>query len=42
MIDFTTRHEALFFMDCTTGYNQIQMALEDQEATAFRTPKCIL
>ena len=28
-------------MDCTTGYNQIQMAPEDQEATAFRTPKGI-
>ena len=29
------------FMDCITGCNQIQMALEDQEATAFRTPKGI-
>jgi len=28
-------------MDCTVGYNQIQMALEDQEATAFCTPKGI-
>jgi len=41
MIDSTTGHETLSFMDCTTGYNQIQMALEDQEATAFRTPKGI-
>jgi len=29
MIDSTTGHEALSFMDCTAGYNQIQMALED-------------
>ncbi|XP_074296887.1 uncharacterized protein LOC141627548 [Silene latifolia] len=41
MIDVTTGHEALSFMDCTAGYNQIQMAPEDQEATAFRTPKGI-
>jgi len=41
MIDLTTGHEALSFMDCTTGYNQIQMALEDQEATTFRTAKGI-
>jgi len=41
MIDSTTGHEALSFMDCTAGYNQILMAPEDQEATAFRTPKGI-
>jgi len=41
MIESTTGHEALSFMDCTAGYNQIQMAPEDQEATAFRTPKGI-
>jgi len=41
MIDSTTGHEALSFMDCTVGYNQILMALEDQEATAFHTPKGI-
>jgi len=41
VIDSTTGHEALLFMDCTASYNQIQMALEDQEATAFRTPKGI-
>jgi len=29
MIDSTTRHEALPFMDCIAGYNQIQMAPED-------------
>jgi len=41
MINSTTGHEALPFMDCTAGYNQILMAPEDQEATTFRTPKCI-
>jgi len=41
MIDSTTGHKALSFMDCTTGYNQIQMAQEDQEATSFCTPKGI-
>jgi len=41
MIDSTTGHEALSFMDCTVGYNQIQMAPEDEEATAFRKPKGI-
>jgi len=30
MIDATTGHEALSFMDCTAGYNQIQIALADQ------------
>jgi len=29
MINATTHHEALSFMDCNVGYNQIQMALED-------------
>jgi len=41
MIDSTTGHEALSFMDCTTCYNQIQMAPEDQEAMTFRAPKGI-
>ncbi|XP_074300093.1 uncharacterized protein LOC141631304 [Silene latifolia] len=41
MIDATTGHEALSFMDCTAGYNQIHMAPEDQEATGFRTTKGI-
>jgi len=35
MIDLTMGHEALSFMDCTAGYNQIQIVLEDQEVTAF-------
>ncbi|XP_074283593.1 uncharacterized protein LOC141608135 [Silene latifolia] len=39
MIDATTGHEALSFMDCTAGYNQIHMAPEDQEATAILKKK---
>jgi len=41
MIDATTGHVSLSFMDCTAGYNQIQMALKDQDAMGFRTPKGI-
>jgi len=41
IIDSTMGHEALSSMDCAAGYNQIQMALEDQEVAAFRTPKGI-
>ena len=41
MIDSTTGHEVLSFTDCTAGCNQIQMTLEDEEATTFRTPKGI-
>ncbi|KAI5312980.1 hypothetical protein L3X38_042154 [Prunus dulcis] len=41
MVDATTGHEALFFMDGSSGYNQIRMSLEDEELTAFRTPKGI-
>ncbi|KAM1269164.1 hypothetical protein ACFX2H_001348 [Malus domestica] len=41
MVDATTGHEALSFMDGSSGYNQICMALEDEELTAFRTPKGI-
>ncbi|KAK4383835.1 hypothetical protein Sango_3114600 [Sesamum angolense] len=37
--DATTSHEALSFMDGSSGYNQICMALADEELTAFRTPK---
>ncbi|KAL0352208.1 UNVERIFIED_CONTAM: Transposon Ty3-G Gag-Pol polyprotein [Sesamum calycinum] len=39
MIDATTGHEALSFMDGSSGYNQIRMAPVDEELTAFRTPK---
>ncbi|XP_057793051.1 uncharacterized protein LOC131009656 [Salvia miltiorrhiza] len=41
MIDATTGHEALSFMDGSSGYNQILMSPEDEELTAFRTPKGI-
>ncbi|GFZ02402.1 hypothetical protein Acr_15g0010100 [Actinidia rufa] len=41
MIDATTGHEALSFMDGSSGYNQIRMAPRDEELTAFRTPKGI-
>ncbi|KAM3016254.1 hypothetical protein FF2_000296 [Malus domestica] len=41
MVDATTGHEALSFMDSSSGYNQIRMALEDEELTTFRTPKGI-
>ncbi|TYK02888.1 uncharacterized protein E5676_scaffold968G00270 [Cucumis melo var. makuwa] len=39
MVDATTGHEALSFMDGSSGYNQIRMVLLDEEMTAFRTPK---
>jgi len=41
MIDATTSPGALSFVNCTAGYNLIQMAFEDQDATAFRTPNGI-
>ncbi|KAA0054385.1 uncharacterized protein E5676_scaffold2750G00020 [Cucumis melo var. makuwa] len=41
MVDATTGHEALSFMDGSSGYNQIRMALSDEEMTAFKTPKGI-
>ncbi|KAL0455852.1 UNVERIFIED_CONTAM: Retrovirus-related Pol polyprotein from transposon opus [Sesamum latifolium] len=41
MIDATTGHEALFFMDGSSGYNQIRMAPADEELMGFRTPKGI-
>ena len=39
LVDATTGFEALSFMDGFSGYNQIKMAPEDEELTAFRTPK---
>ena len=41
MVDATTGHEALSFMDGSSGYNQIRMVLRDEEFTAFCTPKGI-
>ncbi|GAA0184610.1 hypothetical protein LIER_31898 [Lithospermum erythrorhizon] len=39
MIDATTGHEALTFMDGSSGYYQTRMAPTDKELTAFITPK---
>jgi len=41
MIDAMTGLEVLSFSDCTVGNNKIQMALKDQDATVFCTPKGI-
>ena len=38
LIDNTAGHALLSFMDGFSGYNQIQMALEDLEKTSFITP----
>ena len=35
LVDSTTRHELLSFMDAFSGYNQIKMKEEDQEKTSF-------
>ena len=37
LMDSTARHKILTFMDAFSGYNQIQMAEEDQKKTAFIT-----
>ena len=37
LVDSTTGHKLLTFMDVFSGYNQIKMAEEDQEKTAFIT-----
>ena len=39
LVDSIARHKLLTFMDAFFGYNQIQMAKEDQEKTAFITNK---
>ncbi|KAA0062772.1 uncharacterized protein E5676_scaffold87G00330 [Cucumis melo var. makuwa] len=41
MVDATTGHETLSFMDGSSGYNQIRMILSDEEMIAFRTLKGI-
>ena len=41
MVDATTSHKALSFMDGSFGYNQICMAPKDKKLIAFRTPKGI-
>ena len=37
LVDSTIGHKLLTFMDAFSGYNQIRMAKEDQEKTAFIT-----
>ena len=39
LVDATSGHKLLSFMDAFLGYNQIQMALEDEEHTAFITER---
>ncbi|KAG9450298.1 hypothetical protein H6P81_010263 [Aristolochia fimbriata] len=39
MVDAMTGHEALSFMDGSSGYNKIRMDPKDEELTAFRTSK---
>ncbi|KAK1593397.1 hypothetical protein QYE76_008221 [Lolium multiflorum] len=39
VVDSTTGHGALSFMDGSSGYNQIMMDPDDAIDTAFRTPK---
>src|SRR4051812_3930837 len=38
IIDSTAGSESLCFLDAYSGYNQIKMAVDDQEKTAFTTP----
>ncbi|XP_028058451.1 uncharacterized protein LOC114262295 [Camellia sinensis] len=38
LVDSTTGHQMSSFIDGISGYNQIKMALEDAENTAFRKP----
>ena len=37
LVDSIAKHKLLTFIDAFSGYNQIQMAKEDQEKTAFVT-----
>ena len=37
LVDNTTKNSRFSFMDGFSGYNQIRMALEDREKTAFVT-----
>ncbi|XP_065033898.1 uncharacterized protein LOC135666260 [Musa acuminata AAA Group] len=41
LVDATAGHARLSFMDAYSGYNQIKMALEDREHTAFLTDQGI-
>lgn len=37
LVDSTSRHELLSFMDALPGYHQIRMVKEDEEKTSFVT-----
>ena len=37
LVDLTTRHKLLSFMDAFSGYNQIKMSEDNQERTSFVT-----
>ena len=37
LVDLSTRHQLLSFMDAFSGYNQIKLNEEDQEKTSFVT-----
>ena len=39
LVDATSGHELLSFMDAYSGYNQIKMKPEDRESTSFITPR---
>ena len=41
MVDATTGHEAMSFIDGTSVYDQIRMSPKDKKYTAFQTPKGI-
>lgn len=41
MVDATTGHELIGFMDASAGFKQIKMEPSDQEDTAFITPTSI-
>ena len=41
MVDATSGHEALSFMDGSSSYNQIRMNPKDEKLIAFRIPKGI-
>ena len=36
MIDATSGYEAMYFMDGSSGYNQIHMSPKDEELTALQ------
>lgn len=42
IVDMTTGHEALSFMDGSLGYNQIRMAINDKDHMPFWSPEGII